>query len=339
MKKLISVILTIALVFIIPIRVPAAMAKKAPTLKSIADDTIYKSADLTYGNSTVTYSSIDCFVDEAHVKLPNISDDEITQFLIEYTGQSKLNISEEEANTYLNSKEIVINDRFVKVDENGTETEMDNEEIAAELDREKFSIALSKYQSNNEYLEFTTIIARQSDIVDGYVDYRVGAYATWLKMPKWHLTDLLFIDFSDNVSFDSNQEIYGKLEETIICHNVESHYKSQVWKSSDKPDYFTSKNVYVDNGYFGGAIGFKLKPAISIKCDCGSLIHRKKLTSISAFVSFGISVEAGDFFVIQPVYCHTKLIGMKSDDLFYNEFPANVDVYTSSKTSFSAYTG
>lgn len=339
MKKLISVLLTITLIFIIPIQAPAAMAKKAPTLKSIADDTIYKSADLTYGNSTVTYSGIDAFVDEAHAKLSNISDDEITQFLIEYTEQSKLNISEEDANTYLNSKEIVINDRFVKVDENGTKTEIDKDEITAELDREKFSIALSKYQSNNEYLEFTTIIARQSDIVDGYVDYRVGAYATWLKMPKWHLTDLLFIDFSDHVAFDSSQEIYGKLEETIICHNVESHYKSQVWKSDDKPDYFTNKNVYVDNGYFGGAIGFKLKPAISIKCDCGSLIHRKKLTSIRAFVSFGISVEAGKNFEIQPVYCHTKLIGIKSDDLFYNEFPANVVVYISMPSGFTAYNG
>lgn len=339
MKKLTAVLLTIALIFIIPIQAPAAMVKEVPTLVSIADETIYKSADLTYGNSTITYSGIDVFVDEAHSELPSISDAEITQFLIEYTGQSKLNISEEEANTYLNSKEIVINNRFVKIDENGTKTEIDKDEITAELDREKFSIALSKYQSNNEYLEFTTIIARQSDVVDGYVDYRVGAYATWLKMPKWHLTDLLFIDFSDNVVFDSNQEIYGKLEETITCHEVESHYKSQAWKSDDKPDYFTNKNVYVDNGYFGGAIGFKLKPAISIKCGCDSLIHRKKLTSIRAFVSFGISVEAGKNFEIQPAYCHTKLIGIKSDDLFYNEFPANVDVYISMPSGFTAYNG
>lgn len=339
MKKLISVLLTITLVFIIPVQASAAMAEKAPTLKSIADETIYKSADLTYENSSITYSGIDVFVDEAHAKLPNISNAEITEFLVGYTGQSKLNISEKEANTYLNSKEIVIDNRFVKVDEYGTETKLDKEEIAAELDKEKFSIALSKYKSNNEYLEFTTIIARQSDVTDGYVDYRVGAYATWLTMPKWHLTDLLFIDFSDNASFDSSQEIYGKLEETIRCHDIESHYKTQVWNSESKPDYFTNKNVRINNSYRGGAIEFKLKPAISIECNCNALIHRKKLTSICAFVSFGISVKAGEDFVIQPVYCHTKLIGIKSEISFNNEFPANVDVYTSDKAGFSAYSG
>ena len=36
---------------------------------------------------------------------------------------------------------------------------------------------------------------------------------------------------------------------------------------------------------------------------------------------------------------NTALIGIKSDDLFYNEFPANVDVYISMPSGFTAYNG
>lgn len=327
------------LIFILPIQSYAAAAKK-PTLQSIADETICKSADLTSENPTITYSCIDEFVNTVYSELPNINDAEISDFLVEYTNQNKDSISDEEKANYLKSKEIIITDRFIRIDSDGNETELSRDEITAELDRERIPVTLDEYTSDNGYLQLKTIISRQSDIVGYYVDYRVGAYAIWLKMPKCHMTDHLFVDISDGVVFDSTQPVYGKLEETISCNGTESHYKSQVWKTDDNPDYFTNKNVFVENGLGEQAISFKIKPAFKIKCDCGSLIHRKKLTSISAYVSFGISVEPGENFEVQPVYGHAKFIGIKSGSAFNdNYFPANVDVYSSMRTGLTAYNG
>lgn len=327
------------LIFILPIQSYAAAAEK-PTLQSIADETICKSADLTSENPPITYSCIDEFVNTVYSELPNINDAEISDFLVEYTNQNKDSISDKEKANYLKSKEIIITDRFIRIDSDGNETELSRDEITAELDRERIPVTLDEYTSDNGYLQFKTIISRQSDIVGYYVDYRVGAYAIWLKMPKCHMTDHLFVDISDGVVFDSTQPVYGKLEETISCHGTESHYKSQVWKTDDSPDYFTNKNVYVENNYRGGAIAFKIKPAFKIKCDCESLIHRKKLTSISAYVSFGISVEPGENFVVQPVYVHTKPIGYSTKISFdENIFPANTDVYRADKVGFIAYNG
>lgn len=337
MKNFLSVILIFAIAMLFPLQVSALPASEDSLIKSIADDIIYKSADITTDTPIVTYSNIDKFVNEVHTQLPQIDNRMLAEFLIEYTEQDSADIPDEDALTYLNSKEIVIGDRFIKIDADGNEMELDREQIMAELDRDKIPITLSSHKSDNKYLQLKTVIARQSDVVDGYVDYRVGAYATWLKMPKWHAKDTLILDFSDSVVFDSTQKVYGKLEETIKCHGIESHYKSQIWKSDDSPDYYTNKNVEIDNHYFGGAIQFKLKPARKIKCDCGSFMHRKKLTSIQAYVSCGISVEAGDFFNLQVIYGHTKFIGIESDDLFNKEIPANVDVYISEKTSFTAY--
>lgn len=338
MKKLITVFLTLTLILILPIQSYAAEEKT--TLQSIADKTICKSADLTIENPTITYSGIDEFVNTVHSELPNINDAELSDFLVEYTNQGKNSISDEEKANYLKSKEIIITDRFIRIDSDGNETELDYYEIIAAIDREKIPFTLNKYTSDNGYLQLKTIISRQSDVIDDYVDYRVGAYAIWLKMPKCHMSDHLFVDISDGVVFDSTQPVYGKLEETISCHGTESHYKSQVWKTDDNPDYFTNKNVYVENNYRGGAIAFKIKPVFSIKCNCGSLIHRKKLTSISAYVSFGISVEPGEYFVVQPVYVHTKPIGFSTKISFdENIFPANTDVYRADKATFLAYNG
>ena len=337
MKKLIAAFLAITFIFILPFQ---SYAAEKPSLQSVAEKTICKSADLTAENPTITYSGIDEFVNTVHSELPNINDTEISDFLVEYTNQSKDSISDKEKANYLKSKEIIITDRFIRIDSAGNKTELDYYEIIAAIDRERISITLDEYTSDNGYLQFKTVISRQSDIVDDYVDYRVGAYAIWLKMPKFHLTDHMFINFSENVVFDSGQPIYGKLEETISCHGTESHYKSQVWKTDDNPDYFTNKNVYVENNHRGGAIAFKIKPAFKIKCDCGSLIHFKKLTSISAYVSFGISVKAGEMFNIQPVYGHTKPIGFRTEiSLDGNIFPANTDTYISDKATFTAYNG
>lgn len=338
MKKLLPVILALTMVIMLPVQAFAMTVDENAILQSIADETIYKIADVTNTPETVTYRNIDKFVDEVRAKLPSIEDAELADFLVEYTEQDKTAVTDEVALTYLDAKEIVISDRFIKMDENGNETELSRQEIVAEIDREMMPFIANKYKSENGYLQLKIVVARQSDVGDVYVDYRVGAYATWLKMPKCHQTDTLIIDFDhQNAVFDSTKPVYGKLEETITCHGVESHYKSQVWKTDDAPDYFTNKNVMVDNGYWGGAIQFKLMPARKVKCDCGSFFHKKKLTSIQAFVSCGIAVKAGDDFTVWAAYGHTRPIGITFDNNSYYDFPANVDTYISWQTTLTAY--
>lgn len=121
MKKLLSAMLVIILIFAFPMH---SFAEEAPTLESIANNIIEITADNSNENPTTTYNNIEEFVNEVRNQIPNINDLELANFIMDYAGQDDLEVADEEVLKYLDFKEIIVSEDYVKVDEMGNSESM-----------------------------------------------------------------------------------------------------------------------------------------------------------------------------------------------------------------------
>ena len=306
MKKLFSMILVIMLAFAFPSQVSA---EETPTLESIANSIIEITTDNSNENPTTTYNNIEEFVNEVHNQIPDIDDLELANFIIDYTGQDDLEVADEETLKYLGFKEIIVSEDYIRVDEMGNTESMTQDEMTLAMFRDDYGISplQNPWTSDNGYMKIKIVVSRESGVVNGYVDYQIGAYGHWLKMPVCYFTDVFALHFSDAV-FDSSHEIYGKLEETINCCTTTSKYKSQVWVNEDRPPYYTEKNVVVSNQFDNAvAIKFKLIQPQVYQCTSTTSNHNLRTTDILTYMSYGISVRPNVKFTIQAGYCHKQV--------------------------------
>lgn len=306
MKKLFSMMLVIMLAFAFPVQVSA---EESPTMESIANSIIEITTDNSNENPTTTYNNIEEFVNEVHDQIPDIDDLELANFIMDYTGQEELEVADEEALKYLGFKEIIVSEDYIKVDEMGNAESMTQDEMTLAMFRDDYGISplQNPWTSDNGYMKIKTVISRESGIVNGYVDYQIGAFGHWLKMPTCYFTDVFAIHFN-NAVFDSSHEIYGKLEEKASCCGTAKKYKSQVWNNEDKPPYYTEKNVVVSNQFDNAvAIKFKLIQPQVFQCNSITQNHSSVVSDILTYMSYGISVLPGTKFTTQAGYCHKQV--------------------------------
>lgn len=309
MKKLISAMLVVMMAFTFPMQ---TFAENSPTLESIANNIIEITTDNSDENPTTTYNNIEKFVNEVHNQIPDIDDLQLANFIVDYTGQEEFNIEDEEALKYLGFKEITVTEDYIKVDEAGNIESMTQDEMTLAMFRDEYGVSpqANPSTSNNGYMKMKHVISRETGVLsNNKVGYQIAVFAHWLKMPLCHFEDVLALYFSSG-SYDSNHEVYGKLEETIACCASTYKYKTQVWKTANKPDYHTNKNVTVDN-IVGNAQGirFKLRSAAIYLCPrtVTANNHMRTVTDILTYISYGIRVTSKDDCVIQAVYGHKTI--------------------------------
>ena len=336
MKKTLSAIFAILFVFLFafPMQI---FAEETPTLESIANNIIEITTDDSNENPTTTYNNIEEFVTEVRNQMPDIDDLELANFIVDYTGQEDFDIEDEEALKYLGFKEIIVSDDYIKVDADGNTESMTEDEMTVAMFRDDYGISpqANPSTSNNGYMKMKHVVSRETGILSNKkVGYQIAVYAHWLKMPLCHFEDVLTLYF-DYGTYDANHEVYGKLEETITCCTNNYKYKTQVWKTADKPDYHTNKNVTVDNiGGNAQGIRFKLLGSNIYACSRITNNHARAVTDILTYMSYGILVPSKADCVIQGVYGH-KTISISSIGVSASQ--SGVTLSLSPKTALDEY--
>ena len=343
MKKSLSAVLAIMLIFAFPMQI---FADEVPDLESIANNIIEITTDNSKENPIITYNNIEEFVTEVRNQIPDIDDLELANFIVDYTGQDEFDIEDEEALKYLGFKEIIVSDDYIKVDADGNTESMTQDEMTVAMFRDDYGISpqANPSTSNNGYMKMKHVVSRETGILsNNKVGYQIAVYAHWLKMPLCHFEDVLALYF-DCGSYDTNHEVYGKLEETITCCTYNYKYKTQVWKTADKPDYHTNKNVTVDNtGGNAQGIRFKLRSSAIYTCPRTINNHARVVADILTYMSYGIKVPSKEDCVIQGVYGHKTIsigsigIGASESGISLSLSPKTaLDEYRADKFSFTA---
>lgn len=307
MKKLFSMILVVMLAFAFPSQVSA---EETPTMESIANSIIEITTDNSNENPTTTYNNIEEFVNEVCNQIPDIDDLELANFIMDYTGQDDLEVADEETLKYLGFKEIIVSEDYIKVDEAGNTESMTQDEMTLAMFRDDYGISplANPWTSDNGYMQIKIVISRETGILSNKkVGYQIAVYGKWLKNPTCFFEDVLTLYFSQG-TYDTTHEVYGKLEETFTCCTSKSNYKSQVWKNANKPDYYTNKNVKVDNPVGNvQAIRFNLKNITTFQCTRTTHAHTQSVSNILAYMSYGIKVPSKEDCIVQGVYGHKKI--------------------------------
>lgn len=345
MKKTLSVICILFFIFAFPFNAFAELNTSEVSLKNIADEIIIKSIDCSSENPVTIYSQIEEFINDVHQQLPKEDDLDIARFLMNYTCQSELEVDDSEALKYLNFKEIIVSDEYIKVDETGNSESITKEEATAAVAMENLGIATyNPWTSHNGYMQIKTVASRETEFdKDGYVGYQIAVYGTWLNMPICFFEDVLSLYYSGG-TFDNEHEVYGKLEETFNCCGSAKNYKTQVWDNNGTP-YYTNKNVYVEFSTDKAVtIRFKLLPASSYQCSRPTSSHSKAVTKILSYMSYGINIKPGDRIQIQGAYGHKRLsagkIGVSVSGSGINlssSGGAIIDKYIAAPFAFTAY--
>ena len=286
MKKFINTILIIAFILIVPFNIYANQKSDNQSIILIADEIINKEISYSQNSTAITYKNIESFINYIKENIENISE-------IEYDG-----LSEEIILETLNYKEITVSTNYIRVSNDGTLSYISKSNAERAIKNEYlYEISPNAtWNSDNGYMKITTTGSlTKTTASEAY--YTVATKATWLKIPICSYEDVLTIGHTG--IYDSSAAKEGYLEETCKCCKLSKSYK-----------YTTANSKYVKFDYSSGitsaAIRFKLLPA-SYTCDMSLTDYTRSLTSINAYLKYGIIVDRNKSFNIQGAYCHKQV--------------------------------
>lgn len=81
----------------------------------------------------ITYKNLDLLISEIHSQCSDIPDIEIAAFVLQYTNQQSETLPQDIMLRALESKEVVTQTDYIKVDSNGVQTQITQQEITSEL--------------------------------------------------------------------------------------------------------------------------------------------------------------------------------------------------------------
>lgn len=81
----------------------------------------------------ITYKNLDLLISKIHSQCSDIPDIEIAEFVLQYTNQQSETLPQDIMLRALESKEVVTQTDYIKVDSNGVQTQITQQEITSEL--------------------------------------------------------------------------------------------------------------------------------------------------------------------------------------------------------------
>lgn len=284
-------------------------------LKRIAEEFISFNCNDVDGIPQTTYKNIDTFINEVRCQRPEIPELEIAKFILCYTQQGIDNLPDEIILQALEAKEITTNTSYIKVDENGTQYTLTQQELQEAIQGEfvqEIASPLSTWTSDNGYMKIdTTCTFRRKEGINRY--FTISAKAEWLKMPVCFFEDVLTIGHTG--SFDDTYSEFGyKYQNNVCCGNVTKYNCSTNFPNSNISLEYPATTV--------AAIRFKLQAPL--KCSNPQLAHLKYAQSISSYIIYGIIFDRAGTLNVQGAYCHQQIgvdgisIGISGGDVSFS---------------------
>lgn len=300
MKKTVSFIIS-TIIFMTSLIFPSfAQTDISPqdSMHQLAEQTISVVHDAVDDSAQTTYKNIDAFIDKVYYLHPDISDLEIAEFVMQYTGQSTENLPDEIVLRALESKEVTKRTDYIEVDSSGNQTLLSQRELQQKLTEEMYQETVSPqdvWTSPNGYMQIETICTFTKRIGDNR-HYTISAKADWLKMPVCFFEDVLAIAHTGK--FDSAFQEFGYKYQTNVC--CDSSYKHNLSTN------FPTKDISFDYpSTTGTALRFQLKAPLN--CNKSTIAHIKRAKSISAYLMYGIIVENPCVLNVKSAYCHKEV--------------------------------
>lgn len=315
-KKLVSIVLTATMVMGMSITALASETS-APTLTSIAESTIQISnEEQENGVEVTTYDNLPLFIKTVHNTLPAITDEQLADFIVEYSGQDSTAIPSEDKLEMLNYESISNSKSYVKITEEGEFIEVSQEEALV--------APCGVDTSTDGYMELNTSFSKRKTVgSDKY--FTVWTYATWLKWPAVALTDVLVLSTSG--TFDDSLSESGYVNQTFQCTSgcSQNTYRNRsVSKTSLTKDDVTMK--------YSNYVPYLNFTPISPRCDyCGG---GSKDKYFKAYLKYGVITSSSCN--IQAAYGH-KTFGLSGISVSVSATGPSISVGVGS--TISVYTG
>ena len=315
-KKLVSIALSAVKIMGMSVTSFAA-ENTTTTLSSIAENTIQISSESQDSGAVVTtYDNLPLFIETVHNQLPNTTDEQLADFIIEYSGQDSTAIPSEDKLEMLNYESISNSKSYVKITENGDFIEVSQEEALIDT--------LGVDTSSDGYMELNTSFSKRKTVgSDKY--FTVWSYATWLKWPAVALTDVLVISTSG--TFDDSFSESGYVNQTFQCTSgcSKNTYRNRsVSKTSLTSDDLTMK--------YSNYVPYLNFTPISPRCDyCGG---GSKDKYFKAYLKYGVITSSSCN--IQASYGH-KTFGVSGISVSVSAAGPSISVGVGS--TISVYNG
>lgn len=306
LKKIIGTILSLAICFtMLPSSVFAAEIEK---LSILADEHI----TVSFSDTETIYSNLQEFYEIAKEEIPTISDIELAEYVMDYTGQSYDNLSDEIILETLDFLEISTVEQIFRAKEDGTVEELTPAEVEILLANSDVSPAAS-WESDDGYIQITTTASKGTKGSNG-TPFTLSGTATWLKYPSFRFTDTFAIVYGG--TFDDSYIITSTFNETGKCSECGATFKwSETEKygpeSSNKDPHFIQNSDLIE-------LDFAQSHAIGTKCDLktiscmhlaglGTPVNMAETTKLTTTIRFRILTS--DTTEARAAYAHTKLSG------------------------------
>jgi hypothetical protein len=297
-EKILSIIIALIVVTVPNFQAFALSVNDTKSLETIAESTI----EIVNDNSgTVTYKNIEDFITEVKKSISDISDIELSKFILDYTRQDYEGLPDKIILNTLNYKEIILADEYIMVSEKGDVASISQKKAERLIAKEKARKATSNkaWTSDNGYMKITTsasLIKKSGN----KLYYQIATKCNWLKPPLLFFKDVVALHHTG--TFDDSYEVYGYLYENVKCCTTtyNDRYETKNGKSASniKIEY---PQVSVAN------TRFKLVSTSGYTCTKQVSQHAKIINNIEAYLSYGIILKKDNAYNVQGAYCHKQI--------------------------------
>ena len=308
MKKFVKAFLTMAMCFSMLSSNALAAESEIPGLSVLADEYI----SVSVSNTEIVYSNLQEFYVAAKEEIPAISDIELAEYVMDYTGQSYDGLSDETILETLDFTEISTVEQIFRAKEDGTVEELTPEEVEILLEYSDISPAAS-WESDDGYIQITTTASKGTKGSNG-TPFTLSGTATWLKYPAFRFTDTFAIVYGG--TFDDSYVITSTFSETGKCSECGKTFR---WNGTEKygPETNNQNPHFIESSDLI-ELDFAQSHAIGTKCDLktiscmhlaglGTPVNFAETTKLTSTIRF--RVLTSDTTEARAAYAHTKLSG------------------------------
>lgn len=313
MRKLLSVILAVALVCVsaLGVRADSGNTTLEPTLEQLAQQYILVEVTTAEDEEITVYSELEVFYSAVYKECPSITDTELAWFTIGYTKCEAYN-HESCALEILGAKSITLVEQYVVMgEESGVQaySSLDSVSIgnlndavsptATETETEMdFGVALFTY----DVIERDTVITESGVEREYYVCVRTD----WLDMPMNRWVDTLGIAYTG--ALDDSQDIISGIRQSGCCAYCGREFFLQEGEEYNSlTGSYSKTSSYLEFDYSGHAISTKvtMKPYFCYHISGGTTVDYYVPTDIYAYLGFTVLIsEVGE---MRVAYAHSTL--------------------------------
>ena len=286
MKKFLSLFL--ALTMLCSLTIPTFASE--PSLDEIASNTIAIMHTIQEnGVEVTTYENLDIFVFEAKKQLPALTDYEIAEFMVEFTGQNSAVLPESAVMKMLEYDNFSIASSYVKINEDGSSREISEQEALT-------CLLGSEYTDPDGIMKFDTGFSKL--YTNGNTKhFNVWSSATWLNYPDICFEDAFVLGTNGSYD-DSSVDDFGYVHQTfkcLSCGRYTPYYRTVYANSPIDEDLVLE---YTSHGV-PGIIFYPKAPY----CQYGE--HNVDDFDFTVYINYDVVIEGSG--MIQAGYGHVTL--------------------------------